>query len=99
MNLKQIIGISILGLLIVILFFLIKTKPDAIIGQPYAFTPKLVPADNPADYRKYLKDKNADNPDLYFEIDRLRKTPTDLTNPEYPDNYRFQELNQQNKNR
>ncbi|MEM7106990.1 MAG: T9SS type A sorting domain-containing protein [Bacteroidota bacterium] len=98
MKINDCIKISLLGLLALGLNGCKKevSKP---VGKPYSFDPKTLPFNDPAAYRSYLKNKNPDNPGLYFQIDKLRKTPSDLTEPNYPNNYRFTELSQHGKSR
>ncbi|MEM8566611.1 MAG: T9SS type A sorting domain-containing protein [Bacteroidota bacterium] len=98
MKIKHIIKISILGLSIMFLNCC-KKESNGLQYRPYSYEPKTLSFDNPLEYRSYLKNKNPDNPGLYFQIDKLRKTPSDLSEPDYPNNYQLTELNRQEKSR
>ncbi|MEM1407786.1 MAG: hypothetical protein AAGG59_13490, partial [Bacteroidota bacterium] len=97
MSIKRSVGILLLSITLIVFFLLFENENNGIEGQTFAFTPKALPADDPTEYRRYLKNQNPDNPGLYFQIDQLRKTPSDLSFPQYPNNYKFKELNQQNR--
>ncbi len=67
--------------------------------EPMVPAKSMLPAKSLAEYRKKLKKQNPDNPELYYEIMAMRKTPSDLAAPAYPLNYKYNEMDGLQKNR